>query len=355
MFGEQFADIRDASVLAQAIVDTVREPFVVLDGDLRVVAASRSFIVPSRSILRRPRASCFMNWAMANGTFQSFSFFWERFCPGMARSQRDFPDIGRRTMLLNARKVLYQANSRANILLRIEEITYRHIHEREKDKLLRQKDVLLGEIQHRIGNSLQIIANIILSKAKAVQSDEIRRHLKDAHNRVISVAAVQQHLRPSLLSGTIDLGLYLTTLCEAISVALIGDDRSITLEVCSESDRATGRKAESLGLIVTELVINSLKHAFDESMKDARITVTYAVSGEGWKLVVADNGKGKLSGVIAQPKSGLGTGIITALAQQLDAQVVTLSDSGGTTVSITHSTLKAEVKSRGRQGAQPGS
>jgi len=78
--------------------------------------------------------------------------------------------------------------------------------------------------------------------------------------------------------------------------------------------------AESLGLIVTELVINALKHAFDEKTKDGRITVAYDVAGTDWKLSVADNGMGKPDGVFAQPKSGLGTGIVKALAKQLDLE-----------------------------------
>jgi two-component sensor histidine kinase len=63
------------------------------------------------------------------------------------------------------------------------------------------------------------------------------------------------------------------------------------------------------------------------------------VFGGDWKLVVADNGIGKPEGVFAQPKSGLGTSIVSALAGQLDAQVVTVSGPQGTTVSVTHSTF----------------
>jgi two-component sensor histidine kinase len=174
---------------------------------------------------------------------------------------------------------------------------------------------------------------------KTVESEEARRHLNDAHDRVISIAAVQRHLHCPASSGSIELAPYLTRLCDAISDSMIGDDRSITLTVCGDGGRATSRKAESLGLIVTELVINSLKHAFNESSKDARITIAYDVFGKDWKLVVVDNGIGKPDGVFAQPKSGLGTSIIRALASQLDARVVTTSGPQGTIVSVTHSTF----------------
>jgi chemotaxis protein methyltransferase CheR len=113
--------------------------------------------------------------------------------------------------------------------------------------------------------------------------------------------------------------------------------------VLGEGGIATCRNAESLGLIVTELVINSLKHAFNEDTRGGKISVAYEVSGTDWKLSVADNGVGKPDGVFAQPKSGLGTGIVAALAKQLDAQVETLSGPQGTAVSLTHATFNGKV------------
>ena len=102
------------------------------------------------------------------------------------------------------------------------------------------------------------------------------------------------------------------------------------------------RDAESLGLITTELVINSLKHAFNDDTKDGQITVAFDVSGTNWKLSVADNGAGSPDGMFAQAKSGLGTGIVTALAKQLDAKLDTVSGPQGTTVSVTHATFAAK-------------
>jgi two-component sensor histidine kinase len=96
----------------------------------------------------------------------------------------------------------------------------------------------------------------------------------------------------------------------------------------------------SLGLIVTELILNALKHAFPDGNKsDHQITVRFEVAGSNWKLSVADNGIGAPVGVFAQAKSGLGTSIVNALAQQLDAKVEVLSGSGGTAVSVSHATF----------------
>jgi two-component sensor histidine kinase len=124
---------------------------------------------------------------------------------------------------------------------------------------------------------------------------------------------------------------------------MIGDNRAISLNVCGEGGSATCRDAESLGLIVTELVINCLKHAFNDDTKDGQITVAFDVAETDWKLSISDNGIGKPDGVFAQPKTGLGTGIVKALAKQLNAQVVTSSGLHGTTVSVTHATFAAKV------------
>jgi two-component sensor histidine kinase len=86
--------------------------------------------------------------------------------------------------------------------------------------------------------------------------------------------------------------------------------------------------------------MNALKHAFPADKADGQITIAYDVEGTNWKLSVADNGVGKPDGIFAQPKTGLGTGIVTALAQQLGAKVETQAGPDGTIVSITHATFR---------------
>jgi two-component sensor histidine kinase len=253
--------------------------------------------------------------------------------------EHEFPNVGHRTMYLNARQVIYKAGAEPTILLGIEDVTERRGLEREKDKLLRQKEVMLEELQHRIANSLQIIAGIILMKATTVESEETRAHLEDAHKRVMSIAAVQTQLHASGTIGPIDMVPYLTKLCATLATSMIGDDRRITIKVVGEGGGATPREAESIGLIATELVMNALKHAFPTDKCDGRIVIAYDVDGANWKLSVADNGIGRPDGTFAQPKTGLGTGIVKALAQQLGAKVETLADPAGTTVSITHATF----------------
>ena len=352
MLGNQpFVENKDAGALAQAIVDTVREPLLVLDKDLRVLAASRSFYLTFK--VDRADTHGRLLYALGDGQWDipKLRLLLENIVPEHGvmddyEVDHQFPEIGRRTMLLNARKVFYEGNSHTTLLLGIEDVTARRALEHEREGLLhkqalllREKDVLLEELQHRVGNSLQIIAAIILMKSRMVQSEETRLHLQDAHKRVMSVAAVQQHLHVSGATGPVAMAPYLSKLCESLKTSMIGDYRPTTLEVTCDGGSITSREAVSLGLIVTELILNALKHAFPDDKVDHRIAVGFDVAGTNWKLSVADNGIGAPVGVFAQAKSGLGTSIVNALAQQLEARVEVLSSPRGTTVLVTHATF----------------
>jgi chemotaxis protein methyltransferase CheR len=343
-FRDQFTDIADACALAQSIVDTVREPVLVLDKGLRVIAASRSFY--SSFKVRPEDTQGRLLYTLGDGQWDipKLRVLLEQIIPerGVMEGyevEHEFPDIGLRTMYLNARQVVYKAGAENTILLGIEDVTERRALEREKDELLRQKEIMLVEMQHRIANSLQIIAGIILMKATRVDSEETRAHLQDAHKRLMSIAAVQKQLHASGTVGPIDMLPYLSKLCATLATSMIGDNRQITIKVDGEGGVATPREAESIGLIATELVMNAIKHAFPTEQSDGRIVIAYDVDGTNWKLSVADNGVGRPDGTFAQSKTGLGTGIVKALAQQLGAKVETLADPAGTTVSITHATF----------------
>ena len=348
---QPFIENRDAGTLAQAIVDTVREPLLVLDKDLRVLAASRSFYSTFRVVPSITQGQLLYELGDGQWDIPRLRLLLERIVPEHGvmddyEVEHQFPEIGLRTMLLNARKVFYEGNSHTTLLLGIEDVSARRAQEREKEDmlrklqvLLREKDVLLEELEHRVGNSLQIIAAIILMKSRMVTSEETRLQLQDAHKRVMSVAAVQKHLHATGGAGSVEMAPYLRQLCDSLKTSMIGDYRPTTLKVTSDTGTVTSREAISLGLIVTELILNALKHAFTDDRADREIAVGFAIAGTNWKLSVVDNGIGAPVGVFAQAKSGLGTSIINALAEQLEARVDVMSGPQGTTVLVTHATF----------------
>jgi chemotaxis protein methyltransferase CheR len=347
-FRKQFIDVVDACALAHAIVDSVREPILVLDKNLRVVAASRSFYSTFKVAPDDTQGRLLYDLGDGQWNIPKLRVLLDKIVPEHGTMEdyeveHEFPDLGNRIMRLNARQVFYEGGAGSTILLGIDDITDRRHLESQKDELLKQKDLLFEEMQHRIANSLQIVASIILMKARTVESEETRLHLRDAHTRVLSVVAVQRQLHAGGDSGPIEVTPYLSRLCETLASSMIGRNRPISLNVIGEGGCAAPRQAESLGLIVTELVMNSLKHAFPDDSAPGEIVVGYQTSGTDWKLSVSDNGVGQPEGNFAQGKTGLGTGIVKALSHQIGAQVETFSGLQGTTVSITHATFSTRT------------
>jgi two-component sensor histidine kinase len=347
---DRFDQIKDVRSLAQIIVDTVREPLLVLDGNLKILVASTSFYNTFQIGFDETQGRSLFSLDGGAWDIPALRLLLERSLADHAvvagfEVVHDFPRIGPRVLLLHARKVVDEGNTPAMILLGFEDITERRAIEQEKerlqkhaDDLVRQKETLLEEMQHRIVNSLQIIASILMLKARAVTSEETRQHLQDAHRRVMSVAAVQQHLHSSGRADVIEVGPYLTKLCESLSGSMIGDDHPAKLFVVSDKGMLVSGDAVSVGLIVTELVINAIKYAFPDQPDSAAVTVRYEVNGTDWKLSVSDNGVGRTE-IAAPKKGGLGTSLVSALAHQLDAQVQSTSSAAGMSVSITHATF----------------
>ena len=332
------SELDDAGALAQAIIDTISDPLLVLDQKLRVVVANRA---------------CYRTFGMNHQDVRGCPVYvlgdgpWNipelRLClgrvgrPGAVIEEyevdRDFPLIGRRSMLLNARELFKQKNTDRLILLTIKDITDRRVAEREMAKLLQQKETLLQEMQHRVANSLQIIASILLLKARTVQSEEARLHLRDAHQRVMSVATVQQQLQPWGQGEPIEIGSYLSRLCNTLAVSMIADNRPISLKVEAGAGSRSPVEAVSIGLITVELVINALKHGFPGG-NSGEILVKYDADGTDWRLAVSDSGVGLRRDSGRSGHAGLGTSIVEALAHQLNADIETTSGSPGMVVSI---------------------
>jgi len=179
-------------------------------------------------------------------------------------------------------------------------------------------------------------------KARTVTSEETRAQLEDAHKRVMSVAAVQKHLHVANAAGSIKVGPYLTQLCGSLSAAMVNEDQC-EIKVHAPEGAVLPNAAVSIGLIVTELVINALKHAFPDARSDCAVVVEYEVNGDDWRLTVSDNGVGKADISWPPAKAGLGTGIVQALAAQLDARVDIESEPSGTTVFVAHSTFQPRL------------
>ena len=235
---------------------------------------------------------------------------------------------------VNAQRLDLGGGQQPMIALTVTDITSARLAAKLKDELVQEKQVLLRELQHRVANSLQIIASVLMQSARRVQSEETRSHLYSAHNRVMSIATLQKQLAITS-NDEVELRPYLKDLCASIGASMIDDANRISLSATADDSTATANVSVSLGLIVTELVINALKHAFPHPNQTGSVTVDYAAKGNGWTLNVEDDGVGIGAGT-GPGTPGLGTGIVDALAKQLGATVTSSNKGPGTTVSVVH-------------------
>jgi chemotaxis protein methyltransferase CheR len=161
----------------------------------------------------------------------------------------------------------------------------------------------------------------------------------------MSVATVQLHLHPADNVDQIEVAPYLSKLCASLAASMIGETQPITIEVSADDANIDSAKAVSLGLIVTELVINAVKYAFPVNKAGAIVKISYRRAEAEWTLIVSDNGVGKDVNDTVSVGGGLGTAIVLALAKQLDAQVDAVSSTGGMSVSVSHAETVADAPS----------
>ncbi len=322
--------------LLLAIVETLREPIVILDKHLRVVVGNRAFYDKFGVDYGKIHGKEFSKLGGGEWNIPAFISLLTQVIPEKTKVEgyevvHTFERLGLRVMVLNARSIRLN-NKNQDIFISITDITEERKTQRDKENLMLQKDTLLKEMRHRIANSLQLIASIILLKAGSVRSKESKAHLEDAHDRILSIATVQRNLDPTSEGSMVPVVDYLRALCESLAKSMIGGRKPITLKVTGGSGTVTPDEAIGLGLVTTELVMNALKHAFPSGA--GQITVTYESKAASWKLSIGDDGVGLGAPVVRE--EGLGTSIVDSLANQLNASVDRITTTRGTVVSISH-------------------
>jgi two-component system, sensor histidine kinase PdtaS len=327
--------------LALAVIASSTAPLVLLNGDLRLVAASSSFCRAFKIDPAGLPGKALRELGAGEWNVPQLNSLLKATASGYAEIEGYEIDLCRagqanRRLIINAQKLAYGNEENVRLLVAVLDVTDARIAEKLKDDLLKEKAVLLQELHHRVANSLQIIASVLMQSARKVRSEEARSHLHEAHQRVMSVASLQHQLAASKV-GDVALRPYLTSLCESIGASMIRDHDQLTLDVTADDTVTNADTSVSLGLIVTELVINALKHAFPED-RNGKIKVDYHSHGPNWFLSVTDNGIGMPTDA-PSVKPGLGTSIIQALSAQLHAAIKVSDVHPGTAVYVTHTQL----------------
>jgi len=197
----------------------------------------------------------------------------------------------------------------------------------EKDGLIQQKEMLLKEVNHRIQNSLQLVSSFLGLQSRAAGDATLHAAFEEARRRLSAVALVHRRLYRADQIEMVDLGRYLEDLVSEMGAAM-GDEWAgkITLEaqpVLVPTDRAV-----TLGLVVTELVINANKYAYDGA--PGPIEVTLSSHLDRLQLTVADQGRGR-----KREGTGFGSRMMAAMVKQLSGEMTYGDNKPGVRATLT--------------------
>jgi two-component sensor histidine kinase len=207
--------------------------------------------------------------------------------------------------------------------------------------LAAEREVLLREVNHRVGNSLQIIASLLHLQASSAAQDDVKAALTNAMGRVAAVAQVHRRLYTSHDLKSVLLNQYLESLLEDLRRSAEGN-RMSRLTLKAEPIEIDPDRAVAIGIIVNELVMNAVKYAYPDSA--GPIHVELKAEGDDLLLAISDDGVGL--NVKADPRStGLGQRIVSAMATKLEAGVERDPGHNGTRILVRFPRANAATKS----------
>ncbi len=197
--------------------------------------------------------------------------------------------------------------------------------------LAAERELLLREVNHRVGNSLQIIASLLHLQANSTDDDHVKAALTNAMGRVAAVAQVHRRLYTSQDPKSVMLNQYLDSLLEDLRRSAESNKMS-RLTVKAEPIEIDPDRAVAIGIIVNELVVNAVKYAYPDGA--GPIHVELAAQGENVVLSITDNGVG-LDATSDPRSTGMGQRIVSAMALKLDASVERDESHAGTRMVLT--------------------
>lgn len=323
------AEAERAWRLAQTIVDTVRDPLVILEGDMTVASANRAFLGLFGVTADRVLGRQLKDLGEGQWDVSALATLLDKVVPDEAafdgfEIEDEFPGLGRRIFKLNARKVYRPGNHVTRLLVVLEDVT-------EARLLERHRDILAAELAHRIKNSLQIITSFVSFEIRRAAEPCVEGY-RAMQARIGAVAELYDVISRSAAFGPVPVQPYLTGIAGGLHSSLIGEAVDIEIQVEAEPLLIDADKAVSIGLIVNELATNAIKHAFPNG--GGRIVVTFERRDDEVLLIVSDDGVGHDQARDSGARSGLGSRYVDAFVHQLGATVARATGPAGTTMTV---------------------
>jgi len=209
----------------------------------------------------------------------------------------------------------------------IRDVTSRKKTEKMLKNSLDAKEMLLKEIHHRMKNNLMIISSLLNLQSRYIKDEESKNIFKESQNRARSMALMHERLYQSADLKSIDFGDYISTQANDIYHTYVMDTNLIKLNIDVDDLRLDINTSIPLGLIVNELVTNSLKHGFPEG-KSGEIGIIFHKQDENYILEIKDNGVGFSEDIDYNNTDSLGLQLINNLTDQIDGEIEFNTSSG---------------------------
>lgn len=324
------AESKNTWRLTQSIVDTIRDPLVVLENDMTIVTASKAFLTMFGITEAETRGRRVADLGQHQWDVPALRHLMEKVLPENKpiesfEIEDDFPGLGRRVFNLNARKISQPGNHAHRMLLVFEDITDRK--QRERDAL-----GLANEISHRIKNNLQIVVGLIAYEVNFTAAPCVQGY-RAMQTRIGAIAQLYDLISHSSHGRAIDVGDYLREIAKTMSASLLGNSSGITIEVKADALEIDPDRAVPFGLLVNELATNAIKHAFPGGT--GRVVLSVERMADQIELCVADDGVGMPQTDAAESHETRGSDYVAIFVRQLGGTVVLApAAETGTTVRI---------------------
>ncbi len=218
------------------------------------------------------------------------------------------------------------------VLCIVRDITEKKLIEDKVNKSLKEKDVLLQEIHHRVKNNLQIVSSLLSLQSRYIEETESVEIFRDSQSRIKSMALVHEKLYQSGDLTRIDLAEYVPDLVSDLFRSYCVNYNQVQFKVNSENISLDINTAIPCGLIINELVTNSIKHAF-QGIIEGEIIIELKYEDDCLKMKVQDNGVGFPEEVNLNNIKTLGLQLVISLTKQLDGSIELITE-GGTCFNI---------------------
>ncbi|RJR19241.1 MAG: HAMP domain-containing protein [Nitrospiraceae bacterium] len=328
----------------QRTFDSISQPVSIHDREYRIIRANRAFAdffkLSYRELLGK---KCFELFHCSNGPIAG--------CPhrktldtGLNSSEELFEPTLDKHLRHTTSPILDDNGDITGSVHIAEDITERKHTEEKIIASLKEKEVLLKEVHHRVKNNMQVISSLLNLQARQISDKQYADLFNESRNRIASMSLVHEKLYNSRDLAHVDFKDYVHTLVNGLSASYGAASSRVFLTMLIENITLSIDTAIPCGLIINELVSNSLKYAFPEDKKgELKIVLEKADSDEDrhyYNLIISDNGIGIPEDIDIRKTKSLGLQLVSNLVEHQLQGNITLDRSGGTLFHITFRELK---------------